>query len=107
MHKNGFFACADPWVGLDVGRCSAQELGRKGVLHHVWLGCVFLLTKETLVSDFFVGDQAVLLCCVVLCRFDGVTSMLYHHHGINKGFSGAYNEYFGPQVSIHVIHTTS
>lgn len=31
-------------------------------------------------------------------RFDGVTSMLYHHHGINTGFSGAYNEYFGPQV---------
>ena len=28
-------------------------------------------------------------------RFDGVTSMLYHHHGINVGFSGDYNEYFG------------
>jgi hypothetical protein len=27
-----------------------------------------------------------------------VTSMLYHHHGIDKGFSGSYNEYFGPQV---------
>ena len=21
-------------------------------------------------------------------RFDGVTSMLYHHHGINRGFTG-------------------
>ena len=29
-------------------------------------------------------------------RFDGVTSMLYHHHGINIGFSGNYNEYFSP-----------
>ncbi|KAF8769861.1 1 like protein [Argiope bruennichi] len=28
-------------------------------------------------------------------RFDGVTSMLYHHHGIGSGFSGDYNEYFG------------
>lgn len=28
-------------------------------------------------------------------RFDGVTSMLYHHHGIGTGFSGDYNEYFG------------
>jgi len=25
-------------------------------------------------------------------RFDGVTSMLYQHHGINMGFSGNYNE---------------
>jgi hypothetical protein len=31
-------------------------------------------------------------------RFDGVTSMLYHHHGIGQGFSGNYSEYFGPQV---------
>ncbi|KAM8976349.1 1,4-alpha-glucan-branching enzyme [Pelodytes ibericus] len=31
-------------------------------------------------------------------RFDGVTSMLYHHHGIGCGFSGDYSEYFGLQV---------
>ncbi|KAK2165424.1 hypothetical protein LSH36_50g00000 [Paralvinella palmiformis] len=28
-------------------------------------------------------------------RFDGATSMLYHHHGIGTGFSGHYDEYFG------------
>ncbi|GAB1608398.1 1,4-alpha-glucan-branching enzyme-like [Argonauta hians] len=28
-------------------------------------------------------------------RFDGVTSMLYHSHGIGHGFSGHYDEYFG------------
>ncbi|KAJ1862653.1 alpha-1,4-glucan branching enzyme [Coemansia sp. RSA 989] len=27
-------------------------------------------------------------------RFDGVTSMMYKHHGIGYGFSGHYNEYF-------------
>ncbi|KAI3404989.2 GLC3 [Candida oxycetoniae] len=27
-------------------------------------------------------------------RFDGVTSMLYKHHGLGFGFSGDYNEYF-------------
>ncbi|XP_031428877.1 1,4-alpha-glucan-branching enzyme [Clupea harengus] len=31
-------------------------------------------------------------------RFDGVTSMLYHHHGIGIGFSGDYSEYFGLHV---------
>lgn len=28
-------------------------------------------------------------------RFDGVTSMLYHSHGIAHGFTGHYDEYFG------------
>ncbi|XP_052422465.1 1,4-alpha-glucan-branching enzyme [Carassius gibelio] len=31
-------------------------------------------------------------------RFDAVTSMLYHHHGIGTSFSGNYSEYFGIQV---------
>ncbi|KAL9055759.1 MAG: hypothetical protein Q9206_003020 [Seirophora lacunosa] len=31
-------------------------------------------------------------------RFDGVTSMLYQHHGIGTGFSGGYHEYFGSNV---------
>ncbi|XP_075053173.1 1,4-alpha-glucan-branching enzyme [Mixophyes fleayi] len=31
-------------------------------------------------------------------RFDGITSMLYHHHGIGCGFTGDYNEYFGLHV---------
>ncbi|CAI4211611.1 unnamed protein product [Parascedosporium putredinis] len=31
-------------------------------------------------------------------RFDGVTSMLYAHHGIGTGFSGGYHEYFGAEV---------
>ncbi|TDL29811.1 glycoside hydrolase [Rickenella mellea] len=31
-------------------------------------------------------------------RFDGVTSMMYLHHGIGTGFSGGYHEYFGGGV---------
>ncbi|KAI9822880.1 MAG: alpha-1,4-glucan branching enzyme [Thelocarpon impressellum] len=31
-------------------------------------------------------------------RFDGVTSMIYTHHGVGTGFSGGYHEYFGPGV---------
>mmetsp|Transcript_66966 Transcript_66966/g.160397 ORF Transcript_66966/g.160397 Transcript_66966/m.160397 type:complete len:1446 (+) Transcript_66966:129-4466(+) len=33
-------------------------------------------------------------------RFDGVTSMLYHSHGIGKGYSGGYHEYFGLDADI-------
>ena len=36
-------------------------------------------------------------------RFDGVTSMLYHHHGIDVGFSGDYNEYFSMATNIDAI----
>lgn len=36
-------------------------------------------------------------------RFDGVTSMLYHHHGIGTGFSGNYDEYFGMSTDVDAI----
>ncbi|KAJ3159651.1 alpha-1,4-glucan branching enzyme [Irineochytrium annulatum] len=36
-------------------------------------------------------------------RFDGVTSMLYVHHGIGTGFSGNYDEYFGNQVDMEAV----
>ncbi|KAF9373256.1 alpha-1,4-glucan branching enzyme, partial [Podila verticillata] len=36
-------------------------------------------------------------------RFDGVTSMMYLHHGIGFGFSGNYHEYFGDSVDIEAV----
>ncbi|KAJ1328563.1 hypothetical protein BSLG_010295 [Batrachochytrium salamandrivorans] len=36
-------------------------------------------------------------------RFDGVTSMLYLHHGIGTGFSGNYHEYFGGSVDTEAV----
>jgi len=33
-------------------------------------------------------------------RFDGITSMLYNSHGIGKGYSGGYHEYFGMDADI-------
>ena len=36
-------------------------------------------------------------------RFDGVTSMLYWHHGINMDFSGNYNEYFSPATNVDAV----
>jgi 1,4-alpha-glucan branching enzyme len=36
-------------------------------------------------------------------RFDGVTSMLYIHHGIGTGFSGGYHEYFGDSVDVEAV----
>ncbi|KAG0378707.1 alpha-1,4-glucan branching enzyme [Mortierella sp. AD032] len=36
-------------------------------------------------------------------RFDGVTSMMYTHHGIGFGFSGNYHEYFGDGVDSEAV----
>ena len=36
-------------------------------------------------------------------RFDGVTSMLYKHHGLGTGFSGGYHEYFGDSVDDEAV----
>jgi 1,4-alpha-glucan branching enzyme len=36
-------------------------------------------------------------------RFDGVTSMMYTHHGIGTGFSGGYHEYFGANVDEEAV----
>ena len=36
-------------------------------------------------------------------RFDGITSMLYKHHGIQYGFTGNYNEYFNENLDIDSI----
>ncbi|KAF9109560.1 alpha-1,4-glucan branching enzyme [Mortierella sp. AM989] len=36
-------------------------------------------------------------------RFDGVTSMMYLHHGIGYGFSGNYQEYFGDTVDMEAV----
>ena len=33
-------------------------------------------------------------------RFDGVTSMLFRHHGIHRAFSGHYHEYFGDDTDV-------
>ena len=36
-------------------------------------------------------------------RFDGITSMMYKHHGIGQGFSGNYHEYFSEWTDIDAV----
>ena len=36
-------------------------------------------------------------------RFDGVTSMLYTHHGMGTGFGGQYSDYFGGDVDNEAV----
>lgn len=57
------------------------DYGKPGVLHFLLSNCRYWL-DEFRVDGF---------------RFDGVTSMIYHHHGLGKVF-GSYADYFGPDV---------
>ncbi|KAF5747820.1 Starch branching enzyme 2.1 isoform 1 [Tripterygium wilfordii] len=36
-------------------------------------------------------------------RFDGVTSMMYSHHGLQVAFTGNYNEYFGLETDVDAL----
>lgn len=36
-------------------------------------------------------------------RFDGVTSMMYTHHGLQVAFTGNYNEYFGFSTDVDAV----
>lgn len=36
-------------------------------------------------------------------RFDGVTSMMYHHHGLSYAFTGQYDEYFGMNTDVDAV----
>lgn len=36
-------------------------------------------------------------------RFDGVTSMMYHHHGLQMTFTGNYDEYFGMDCDVDAV----
>ena len=36
-------------------------------------------------------------------RFDGVTSMMYHHHGLQMAFTGNYDEYFGMSTDVEAV----
>jgi len=37
-------------------------------------------------------------------RFDGVTSMLYNHHGLQMEFSGDYEQYFGLETNVAAVN---
>ena len=74
--------------------------GPKGY-HQQWDSMIFDYSKYE-VKRFLLSNLAWFLDEY---RFDGfrmdaVTSILYHHHGINFGFSGDYREYFGIHIDL-------
>jgi len=80
-----------------------SHAGEKGH-HKAWDSMIFDYSKYE-VMRFLLSNLAWWLneYQVDGFRFDAVTSMMYHHHGINFGFTGNYKEYFGLQTDMDGI----
>jgi len=83
------------WDGSDAGYFHSGARGEHPLWdsrlfdYSSWESLRFLLSNLRLWIEDFGFDGF---------RFDGVTSMLYHHHGLGTGFSGDYHEYYGPDT---------
>ncbi|XP_026394661.1 1,4-alpha-glucan-branching enzyme 1, chloroplastic/amyloplastic-like isoform X1 [Papaver somniferum] len=106
VHSHASNNVTDGLNGFDVGQ-GAQESyfhpGERGY-HKLWDSRLFnyanwevlrfLLSNLRWWLEDFMFDGF---------RFDGVTSMLYHDHGIDRGFTGNYDEYFGEATDVDAV----
>lgn len=75
--------------------------------HALWKSKCFDYKKKEVVQ-FLLGQLLYFVEAYHIdgFRFDGVTSILYNDHAINRGFNGDYRDYFGfhSNVSVSVFH---
>lgn len=106
VHSHASNNVTDGLNGFDVGQSSQESYfhsGERGY-HKLWDSRLFnyanwevlrfLLSNLRWWLEEFKFDGF---------RFDGVTSMLYHHHGINMTFTGNYDEYFSEATDIDAV----
>ncbi|KAK8495853.1 hypothetical protein V6N13_103341 [Hibiscus sabdariffa] len=106
VHSHASNNVTDGLNGFDVGQSSQESYfhtGERGY-HKLWDSRLFnygnwevlrfLLSNLRWWLEEFKFDGF---------RFDGVTSMLYHHHGINMAFTGNYNEYFSEATDVDAV----
>ncbi|KAE8720685.1 1,4-alpha-glucan-branching enzyme 1 [Hibiscus syriacus] len=106
VHSHASNNVTDGLNGFDVGQSSQESYfhtGERGY-HKLWDSRLFnygnwevlrfLLSNLRWWLEEFKFDGF---------RFDGVTSMLYHHHGINMAFTGNYNEYFSEANDVDAV----
>jgi len=102
VHSHASKNADDGVGGMRLSEASSDQLGmfRPGI-HPQWDSLLFDYGKlETL--RYLLSNVRYWLTEFNLdgFRFDGVTSMLYTHHGAGVGFSGNYSEYFGPNSDV-------
>jgi 1,4-alpha-glucan branching enzyme len=100
VHSHASASVVDGLAGTEVDGAPASasllagahpEWGSRLYAYDRWETLRYLLANVAAwVTDFRVDGF----------RFDGVTSMLYRHHGVGVGFSGDYGEYFSPAADV-------
>ncbi|KAL3505491.1 hypothetical protein ACH5RR_035332 [Cinchona calisaya] len=106
VHSHASNNVTDGLNGFDVGQSSQDSYfhtGERGY-HELWDSRLFnyanwevlrfLLSNLRWWIEEFNFDGF---------RFDGVTSMLYHHHGFNSTFTGNYSEYFSESTDVDAV----
>ena len=104
VHSHASKNAVDGLNELDGTDYQYFHAGAKG-MHSLWDSRLFDYSK--------VETQRLLLSSLRLFveefrfdgfRFDGVTSMMYEHHGLGVGFSGNYNEYFSDATDLAAVN---
>ena len=103
IHSHASSNVLDGLNRLDGTDCCYSHGGARGY-HEAWDSMVFDYGKYE-VKRFLLANLAWFLdeYKVDGFRFDAVTSILYHHHGIGYGFGGGYHDYFGLQTDLDGI----
>nr|AHW50662.1 starch branching protein I [Lens culinaris] len=106
IHSHASNNITDGLNGFDVGQSSQQSYfhtGDRGY-HKLWDSRLFNYANWE-VLRFLLSNLRWWLEEYKFdgFRFDGVTSMLYHHHGINMAFTGNYNEYFSEETDVDAV----
>ncbi|XP_044474627.1 1,4-alpha-glucan-branching enzyme 1, chloroplastic/amyloplastic-like isoform X2 [Mangifera indica] len=106
VHSHASNNVTDGLNGFDVGQSSQESyfhVGSRGY-HMLWDSRLFNYANWE-VLRFLLSNLRWWLEEYKFdgFRFDGVTSMLYHHHGINMAFTGNYNEYFSEATDVDAV----
>lgn len=106
VHSHASNNVTDGLNGFDVGQCTQDSYfhtGDRGY-HKLWDSRLFNYANWE-VLRFLLSNIRWWLEEYQFdgFRFDGVTSMLYHHHGINMAFTGNYNEYFSEATDVDAV----
>lgn len=106
VHSHVSMNTDDGLNGLDLGQDESQSYFKSGEggYHRLWDSRLYCY-KNFEVLRYLLSNLRWWLeeyNCDGF-RFDGVTSMLYHHHGLYMSFSGNYEEYFGVQTDVDAV----
>ncbi|KAJ8538179.1 hypothetical protein K7X08_014719 [Anisodus acutangulus] len=106
VHSHASNNITDGLNGFDIGQSSQESYfhaGERGY-HNLWDSRLFNYANWE-VLRFLLSNLRWWLEEYNFdgFRFDGITSMLYVHHGVNMGFTGKYNEYFSEATDVDAV----